>query len=393
MPKLNKRFIDRLSDTEEDRYVWDSELKGFGVVMRPPSKVHTSGSKTFVVRYRTAAGRDRRMVLGRFGVLTPTEARNLAIEALAEARAGGDPMARRQGLKRAPLVADLAERYVSDHLPTKKPTSQEHDRIALRVHILPHLGAKRLDDVAEQDIARLHRGMCGTPVMANRVLALLRNMFGLAHRWGMIEGVNPCEHVKRYREEPRNRFLSDEELGRLGKALAEIDYERGANRTAIAAIRLLALTGARRNEVLHLRWEDIDTQRRIAWLRDSKTGARPLRLEDPALDLLASLPRRKCEWVFPSKRKPNSPLSNIAKTWANVLRRAGIGELRLHDLRHTKASVGAEMGLSLQVIGAMLGHARASTTERYAHLTADPVRAAEERVQGHIAEALNGSQQ
>ena len=389
MPKLTKRIVDGLPRTDRQEFVWDSELKGLGVAIRPPSTMHPEGSKTFVLRYRTLAGRDRRMTLGPYGVLTPDQARTMAGSVLAEVRAGRDPAANRSADRAAPTLADLADRYEAEYLPGKKPASQDHDRIALKLHIRPRLGAKKLAEITEREISRLHRGMEKTPVMANRVLALLRNMFGLARRWRMFEGANPCADVKRYREKPRNRFLSDDEFARLGKALAEMEGERNVNSAAIEAIRLLALTGARKNEVLRLRWEYIDKQRHVAWLPDSKTGARPLRLEEPALELLSKLPRTG-EWVFPSRRKPGTPVRDISKTFAAVLKRAKIEKLRLHDLRHSKASVGAELGLSLPMIGAMLGHARASTTERYAHLAADPVRAAEQRVQVRISDALEG---
>jgi integrase len=328
------------------------------------------------------------LTIGPYGVLTPDQARGIASSTLAEVRAGRDPAQARSADRAAPTVIELTQRYEDEYLPSKKPSSQEHDRLALRLHILPRLGSKKLAEVTERDVSRLHRDMSQTPVMANRVLALLRNLFGLAQRWEVFDGPNPCIHVKRYREMQRNRFLSEDEFARFGEALAELELESPARWAALAAIRLLALTGARKNEVLRLRWDDIDVQRRLAWLADSKTGARPLRLEEPALELLSKLSRRG-EWVFPSRRKRGSPLRDISKTFATVLERAKIEKLRVHDLRHSKASVGAELGFSLPMIGAMLGHARASTTERYAHLAADPVRSAEQRVQSRIADALS----
>ncbi len=387
MPKLTKRVVDGLPIGQQQQFFWDSEIKGLGVVVRPPSRFHPDGSKAFVLQYRTLSGRSRRLTIGPYGVLTPDQARSIANKMLAEVRAGHDPAEARSTGRAAPTVAEFAERYEAEYLPGKKPASQEHDRFALKLHILPRLGSKKLAEVTERDVSRLHRDMSKTPVMANRVLALLRNLFGLAQRWEVLDGPNPCVHVKRYREKPRNRFLSDDEFARLGKALAELEVELPARWATLAAIRLLALTGARKNEVLQLRWENIDVQRRVAWLADSKTGARPLRLEDPALELLSKLPR-KGRWVFPSRRKPDSPVRDISKTFAKLLERAEIEKLRPHDLRHSKASVGAALGFSLPMIGAMLGHARASTTERYAHLASDPVRSAEQRVQGRIAEAL-----
>jgi integrase len=227
--------------------------------------------------------------------------------------------------------------------------------------------------------------MRATPVMANRVLFLVSTLFNLAERWGLRgEGTNPCRHIPRYREHKRERFLTDAELERLGRALAEVEQAPDAIHAALAAIRLLALTGARRGEVLGLRWDHVDLACRVLRLPDSKTGAKVILLDDSAAELLAGL-RREGPWVFPSKTHRGIPLRDIRKTWRRVLERADLSGLRLHDLRHTHASVGAEAGLSLSLIGALLGHRRAATTERYAHLVDDAQRAAVRLVQGRIA--------
>jgi integrase len=260
----------------------------------------------------------------------------------------------------------------------------------LQKHVLPALGTRKLGDVAQGDVARLHLSMRATPVMANRVLFLVSTLFNLAERWGLRgEGTNPCRHVPRYRERKRERFLTDAELERLGRALAEVERMSDANADALAAIRLLALTGARRGEILGLHWEHVDLGRRVLRLPDSKTGSKVILLDDSAAELLAGL-RRDGPWVFPSTTHRGIPLRDIRKTWRRVLDRAELHGLRLHDLRHTHASVGAEAGLSLPLIGSLLGHRRAATTERYAHLVDDAQRAAVRLVQGRIASALDG---
>jgi len=366
--RLVKRAIEEASAAEKRRFLWDDQLPGFGVV------IHPSGRKAFCIQYRTRAGRSRRMNLGAFGVLTVQQARRRATEALGIVAAGGDPLAERRAEQTGDTVADLAERYLAEHAVKKK--SGDEDRRKLEADILP------------------------------RVLALLRKMFGLAEQWDLRPlGSNPVQYVKKYREQARERYLSHEELAAFGAALDALEAEDERARTAVAALRLLALTGARRNEVLALRWEWLDEEHRCFWLPDSKTGARPLRLEEPASDLLRSLPRRS-EWVFPSRRT-GGHIVDVRKVLGRAIAKAnegdgdagakkGAGErvslrpFRVHDLRHTKASVAVGMGFSLPVTGALLGHARASTTERYAHLAADPVRSAEGKVQARIAAAMSG---
>ena len=390
MPKLTKRRIDAENPGDRRRFVWDSELKGFGLCVHPPSRRHPKGSKVYVARYRTTEGRDRRVMLGAHGALTPDQARKLAAQTIASARAGGDPAEQRRVARTAPTITELKERYVEEHLPKKKPKSVREDRRILETYILPELGRRKVAEVTHADISRLHARMKKTPIMANRVLALLHTLFELADRWEMRpDGQNPCRHVKRYREQKRERFLSDEEIQKLGKALAEVERGDRRRRSAVAAIRLLALTGARKNEILRLRWEHVDVKRRVAQLPDSKTGKRTLRLEDAALEVLGGLPRSS-PWVFPSPRKPDAPMEDVRKTLGSVLEKAGLEGVRVHDLRHTKASVGADLGLSLPMIGELLGHARAATTERYAHLAEGAARSAEQRVQGRIGAALRG---
>jgi integrase len=386
MPRLSKRSVDGAQPAATPRFVWDDALPGFGLL------VHPSGRKVYVVQYRNAERRSRRITLGSHGVLTPEQARRIAASELAAARAGQDPAAERQEARRSLTVADLVARYIEEHLPKKKATSAREDRRMLRKYTLPALGKRKLGDVRQSDVARLHLALRATPVMANRVLFLVSTLFNLAERWGLRgEGTNPCRHVPRFRERKRERFLSDAELGRLGQALTTVEREKDANKAALAAIRLLVLTGARRGEVLRLRWEDVDLGRRVLRLPDSKTGAKVILLDDAAAALLAGLPR-KGAWVFPSRTHAGLPLRDIRKTWWRVLERGELPGLRLHDLRHTHASVGAASGLSLQLIGSLLGHRRAATTERYAHLVDDAQRAAASLVQGRIAAALAGQQ-
>ena len=257
------------------------------------------------------------------------------------------------------------------------------------------------------------QGWCvvrGGEIVANRVQALLSKMFALAEDWKLRpEGANPCRGVKRYAEHKVERYLSLEEMARLGQALTELEQEgaqapprpcnpkrpRHANRikpAPLAALRLLLLTGCRVGEILTLRWKDVDLDRRLLLLPDSKTGAKSVFLPESALALLRARPGEHAaeEFVFPGE-KPGKPIISIRKPWERLCQMARIEAVRLHDLRHNFASVGAANGLSLPVIGALLGHSQPATTARYAHLAASPLHQAVETIGVQISAAMNGA--
>ena len=228
-----------------------------------------------------------------------------------------------------------------------------------------------------------------TPYQANRTSwRLLSKMFNLAEAWGLRpDGSNPCIHVERNRETGRERLLSAAELARLGEALAGYD----TSPFVPAAIKLLLFTGARVSEILGLRWDSVDFERGEARLSDSKTGAKTVHLPPPALAVLATLPRIDGNAFVIVGQKDGAPLVNLEKPWRAIRGAAGLVDVRLHDLRHAFASVGAASGDSLLVIGKLLGHTQAATTQKYAHLSADPVKAAAAGIAGKIATALGGA--
>lgn len=328
MPKkLTKRTVDAARAEAGERFLWDPELPGFGLRVRP------SGRRYYVVQYR-AKGRTRRLTLGPHGALTPDQARRNAAKLLAEARTGGDPAVEIRSATKSITVAELARRYLAQHAePKKKPTSLRNDRLNLRLHVLPELGMLPLAAVTRQDVATLHHGLRETPTAANRVLALLSKMFNLAERWGLrADGTNPCRHVERFPEWRRERFLSDEELARLGRVLREVEEAGAASEEAVAAIRLLLLTGCRVSEILGLRWEDVDVERRCLRFPDSKTGAKRIPLNRAAIEVLEGLTPESI-WVLPG-RVPDQPLVNLAKPWDRIRQLAKLDDVRLHDLRH-----------------------------------------------------------
>ncbi len=381
MTKITKRAVDALKPTDRERVVWDEDIKGFGV------RVHPTGRKVYIVKYRHE-GRAVKATIGPHGPITPAAARARAAEIVTLARTGRDLEGKTPRKAGGATMADLARRfldeYAADHL---KPSTAALNRKIVEKRILPRLGRRRVADIGRADAAALHHDMRSVPGHANRTLGVLSRMLNLAEVWEMRpEGVNPCRFVKKYPERRRERFLSDDEYRRLGAALRDAEREGFASPVAIAAIRLLMLTGCRSGEILSLQWEDVDLDRRELRLPDSKTGARIVHLGDPAIEVLRGIQRREdSPWVLPGLKR-GAHLAFLHGPWGLILERAGIKNLRIHDLRHSFASGGLLVGEGLPMIGKLLGHNRVQTTARYAHLANDPVKSAANRIASRIAE-------
>jgi integrase len=482
--KITKRAVDAATAHDgRDSWLWDTELKGFGLRVRP------SGHKVYIIEYRPGAGgrgvQKRRVSLGQHGSpWTPETARKEARRLLGIVAAGGDPAAEMAGARAAPTVADISRRWMAEHVRPKRKsrTGDEYNRL-LQLFVVPALGRKRARDVAKRDVQQFHAGLAATPYQANRVLAVVSALFNFVELIGeRPKDTNPASGIEKFPEDARERLLSAQELAWLGEAMAdaearaeEISAHRrtiiaarrelaaaravndrkagGAARRelarlraerprggiapqALACFRLLFFTGARESEILTLRWPWISFERGEARLPDSKSGRKTIYLPPPALDVLAGLPRIEGNpHVLPGER-PGAHFVGLQKPWVQVRNAATIkawasedgtpagrlladlervsgrtptysecvsaaeargvhlpvalSDLRIHDLRHAFASVAASSGMGLPVIGKMLGHTQPSTTQRYAHLAPDPVRAASAAVAAKIAAGLAG---
>ncbi len=364
--RVTKRTVDATQPQAADVYLWDDQLRGFGL------KVTPTGGKTYVVQYRINGrlGRTRRVKVATSGALTAEQARAKAKKLLGDIATGGDPAAGRAKLKAQTSLGAVVDLFLEQHVDAKlKATSAcEYHRLLL-LHLPEGLRSRALVEVQRPDIAKLHLALRGKPYQANRLLAVLSKVFSWAEKNGLrTEASNPCRHIDRYRERKRQRFLSQPEMARLGGALTRADRDALASPWAIAAVWLLILTGARLSEVRTLRWSEVDLTNRRLILRDSKTGEKTIHLSDAAIAVLLHLPRKDNNPYVICGEKPEACLVNMQKPWRRIRHLAGLDDVRIHDLRHTFASVAAARGVSLQMIGALLGHTQPSTTARYAHL-------------------------
>ncbi|WP_442756846.1 tyrosine-type recombinase/integrase [Methylocystis sp. JAN1] len=277
---------------------------------------------------------------------------------------------------------------MAEHVDAKrKGSTANHYRSAIELYLLPKLGARKAYDLTKTDLARLHLSLKHIPYRANHVLAVVASMYSFGAKHGLVlDGINPALGIERYPEPRRERFLSSDELARLGEAFRRLELE-GRHGSGIAALRLLLFSGARLREILHLRWENVDLERGMLFLPDSKTGRKTIVLGAPAIAILASRPREGT-YVIAGKNV-DQPRTDLKKPWAAAIKLANLPNLRIHDLRHSFASVGAGAGLGLPIVGKLLGHSQAATTERYAHLDADPIRRAADMIGNTISAALD----
>jgi len=401
--KLTKSSVESLEFTGKQYAVFDESLKGFAI------RVGGKSEKSFYFVYRAGKGRGatlKWLKLGTFPTMTVDQARQLAKETAADVTKGADPASELREGKTAPSMKDLLAAFYVEHVETKlKPNSREMYKLNIDKHIIPALGKIKAAEVELKHIAKLHHEMKETPYQANRSLAILHKFFSWAEKRGYRKrGDNPAEGIEKFKEYPRKIFMGADELAIIAQTLERMESkwtERQRTKTqrphgtppdtitafSAAAIRLLMLTGARLSEILGLDWNNINMENGTATLPDSKTGFKVLQLNAPALAVLETLPKFD-KWVFPS-HTTSGHMENLKDAWANVLRQCGLkGKWRIHDLRHAFASMMVNSGASLPIVGKILGHSQAATTQRYAHLERNPAKEAAEAAAAKIVEAM-----
>jgi integrase len=413
VPKLTKRVVDaiRPSPYGRDVFTWDSgdgAIKGFGIRTKP------SGASSYLIQYRTKEGRTRRLVLGRVGVLTPDEARELAGDNLKEVARGGDPSAERHIARESLTVNELAVLYLHDgpaDKPNKKASSWGADRSNIERHIKPLLGRHVAKALVPADVARFQADVAagksnadiktrkhgraivkGGRGTAARSLAVLGAMLQFAVGRKLIPE-NPAKGVEQYKGEKKERFLSDAEVARWADSVASMERDGTLHPSAAAGLRLLVMTGCRKSEIMTLQWSYVDFERSCLRLPDSKNREKIVHLPGAAVGLLRALPRLSV-CVLPGDRRRRSGedghYTGLQKAWGRVREQAGLPGLRLHDLRHSFASFAVADGQSLFMVAKLLGHRQTRTTERYAHLAADPILEAADKTAARITAAMRG---
>lgn len=406
MPKLTKRVVDAAAADPNggEVFLWDTEVKGFGLRVKP------TGAKAFVLKYRIGT-KTKRFTISKVGSpYTVEEARGRAEDLLRGVKDGFDPMAAKVEAREAMTVAELADLYLAEgpaEKPNKKASSWAADRSNIERHIKPLLGGKLAKLLTQADVAKFQRDVAagktakdektgfrgraiveGGKGIAARSLAVLGAMLQFAESRSIVRA-NPAKGVKPYRMEKKERFLSEAEVTKLAETLTAMEASGEVNSTMAAALRMLILTGCRKMEILGLRWSEVDFERSALVLSDlrSKTGAKRVPIAAAALEILAGLPRAESDYVFPAVTGTKHVVG-LQKAWGRVRTKAGLDDVRIHDMRHSFASFAAADGTSLFLIGKVLGHTQARTTEKYAHLANDPLRAVADRTASRIAAAM-----
>ena len=400
--RLTETFIKALAPPKHgSRLIWDTELTGFALRVFAPSKTCPTGVRTFLLTYRVN-GTERRYRIGSWPDWSVVAARAEAKEIRQRVDRGEDPARERRERREAPTMVDLAERYEREHLPRKSEQSRHDDGVMLG-HILKHVGAdRRVAEVHFGDIVALHRSLTdsGRPVLANRVVSCASRLFSLSLKpmagedrpWRDQALGNPCKGIERNPEQAKERFLSPAEIAAVVEGLDAYGRTPAAD-----CLRLIMLTGCRPGEAMLATWEQFDAQPGF-WIKPSshtkQRRKHRLPLSAPARQLVADVRSLRGEinpneFVFPGQI-PGQPLQQLRSCWDAVCKHAGLSGVRIYDLRHTFAATGAGGGLSLPLIGRLLGHTQHRTTMRYAHLADDPLREAADKIASAITKAGQG---
>lgn len=381
--RLTKRVIDSLEVKDKQYEVPDSEVKGLTV------RIGANGRKSFCLLYRIGKGRTApkgRLTLGTVQEWTIEQARDWARKKLVEAREGKDPAAQQKKDKTTPFFNDCFTSFIEHHKAHVKPKTIKEYEAGARLYILPRLGKKKVDKIQHSDIEALHFSLKNTPYQANRTVGTLSVFFNWCEKMGYIpRNSNPVKGIEKYKEYKREIYMQAEDIRKIGKVIAELKEENNSDFYVLYAIEMLIYTGARLSEITSLKWEYIDFENKRINLPDSKTGFKVIPLSEYAIKLLKEIPDNKAGYVFKGIGVTGHIVC-VKRAWRRILERAGLAESkwRIHDLRHSFASQAVSNGVSLPLVGAMLGHKTPQTTARYAHLQSDPVHSAMEVTVGII---------
>lgn len=398
--RITKRIVDAARPAPREYTVWDSDLRGFGLRVRP------SGSKSYVVVYRAGLGRgaqQRRLTIGEpSDSLTAFQAREQAANILADVRLGGDPAGARGRRRKEPTISELCDRYLREHVAV-------HNRASTRARLTPQLENKikpALGKIKVSELTRArvkqwhhdlaHRGKPGsrretTYYEANRCLAVLSKILSLASTDWELRDDNPCRGLRRFPEKKRSRFYSEPELKAIAGALDAASRDSTELAGVISAIRLLALTGCRLSEILGLRWEHVDISKGEIFLADAKTGSRAAAIDAPARALLTAMPQESDFVVCGLDSTKPLTVSAMEKAWGRIRTVAGIPDGRMHDFRHTVGTYAGQAGLNAFAVRDLLGHSTLTMTARYVEKDGNPARVVADMVTGRIAAAMGGA--
>lgn len=385
--KLTKRLVEGSPITDTELVLWDTEVPGFACKITP------TGKRTYFVYYRNQHGQQRKPTIGQHSVLTCDDARAIARQWLADAARGGDPSNDKRSKRKAATMKELCQKYLTEYAAVhKKPSSFKQDERLIMNKVLPMLGRKQVEAIRRSDVLALQHTYRDAPYECNRVLALLSKMFNLAEAWGLRpDGSNPCRHVKKFKEHKRERFLTPDELARVGLVLDELEWGGLEPQGYLDAIRLLALTGCRLGEIVGLRWDQVDLPRAAIHLSDAKAGARTVPLGAAAIDALKRIERTDDPWVIRGARPGRKPVvGSVEHVWQRVRVLADLPGVRLHDFRHTVGTYSGQAGHNAFVVRDLLGHKTLAMTGRYVERDHDPLRQAADEVSARIADAMNG---
>ncbi len=388
MPKITKTIVEQAAAKKKPYFLFDDRLAGFCLRITP------GGKKTYYVQYMVHK-KIQRVAIGAHGIFTTEMARNQATILLGKIKAGSDPQKEKSIRRKELFIKDLAERYMEEHvLPHCKTSTATGYRRYLDKHIIPFFGDMKIRDVQRSDVAEFHHSLRLTPYEANHGLEIISKMFNLAEMWGLRnDNTNPRRHIKKYPSKARERYLNEEEVKRLSAVLDETKLYPDENLAAVYCIQLLLLTGCRLGEIRSLKWDYIDQKMQVLKLPDSKTGAKYVYVGNTVMNLLDEI------HAHPARPADNPyviwgliegcHLDNVQKPWRRFRKLAGIEDVRIHDLRHSFASFAVSKGMSLAMIGRLLGHSQVQTTARYAHLMAGPMTEAASTVTDVLGDLMN----